>query len=307
MIPLFNIENYVIDTSKFDHALHDSGVLKFEESFAEYVGARYACSVNSATSAIFLIFLNKNIKVNVPSIIPPVVLNALYNAGNTINFVDNVDWVGDSYILHEFADYKVIDSAQKVKPNQFQLEANPNDLMLFSFYPTKPVGSLDGGMIVSNDYEKISYFKEAVMNGMSYNHNNWDRRIKFPGWKMYLNSFQAAIAAENLKKLPNKLEHLEYVRDFYNAEFGLNNNSDHLYRIEVSNNAEVIAALEEVGISCGIHYAAMHLHPVYGTISESDCPRSEKIEKSTLSIPFNEKLTKKNLQDVVKHVRGWMV
>ena len=307
MIKLFHIENYVIDTSDFNHALHDTGVVELEEKFAEFVGAKYACSINSATSAIFLIFLDKGAQVNIPSIIPPVVLNALHNAGNTINFVDNIDWVGDSYVLHEFADYKVIDSAQKVRSNQFQLEADPNDLMFFSFYPTKPVGGLDGGMIVSDDYDKICYFKEAVMNGMSYSHNNWDRRIKFPGWKMYLNSFQAAVAAENLKKLPAKLEHLEYVREYYNAELGLDNTSDHLYRIKVSNNSEAIIDLKEVGISCGRHYAAMHLHPVYGATQTFECPQSEKIEKSTLSIPFNEKLTKRDLEHVVKHVGKWMI
>ena len=162
-IKLFHIENYIIDTSKFDHALHDSCVNKLEKEFAEYVGAKYACSINSATNAIFLILLGKDATINVPSIIPPVVLNAIINSGNKINFVDNVDWVGNSYTLHNFGDYKVIDSAQKVQQNQFQTEANPQDLMFFSFYPTKPVGGLDGGMIVSDDLNKIRYFKEAVL------------------------------------------------------------------------------------------------------------------------------------------------
>ena len=133
---LFHIPNHIIDTSKWNHALHDSGVIEFEEAFADFVGAKYACSISSATNAIFLAFLNKNITVNVPSVIPPVVLNALINGGNQINFTDDVDWVGDSYILHQFEDYKIIDSAQKVQRNQFSIEANPEDLMFFSFYPT---------------------------------------------------------------------------------------------------------------------------------------------------------------------------
>ena len=70
--------------------------------------------------------------------------------------------------------------------------------MIFSFYPTKPVGGIDGGMIVSDDKDKIIYFKEAVFNGMSYETNNWERKIKFPGWKMYLNSFQAYVGASQL-------------------------------------------------------------------------------------------------------------
>ena len=94
--------------------LHGQVVEDFEKQFCEYVGAKYACSINSATNAIFLTFLNKNLTVDVPSVIPPVVCNGIITGGNKVNFVDNIKWVGDSYILHQFEDYKVIDSAQKV-------------------------------------------------------------------------------------------------------------------------------------------------------------------------------------------------
>ena len=60
MIQLFNINTHIIDTSEFSNLLHDEVVIEFEKKFAHYVGARYACSVNSATNAIFLSLLNKN-------------------------------------------------------------------------------------------------------------------------------------------------------------------------------------------------------------------------------------------------------
>ena len=71
--------------------------------------------------------------------------------------------------------------------------------MVFSFYPTKPIGSSDGGMIVSNDFDKIKWLKEMALNGMTYSHNNWERKIRFPGYKMYLNSIQAEIGLNNFK------------------------------------------------------------------------------------------------------------
>ena len=64
---------------------------------------------------------------------PPVVANAILTSGNKINFIDDVDWVGNSYTLHQFDDYKIVDSAQKLERNQFQNECNPEDLMIFSF------------------------------------------------------------------------------------------------------------------------------------------------------------------------------
>ena len=197
MIPLFNIPNYIIDTSKFSNLLHDSIVSKFERKFANYVGADYACSINSATNAIFLCLSRssyENETINVPSIIPPVVLNAIIRSDNHIEFNDKVDWVGNSYILHTYDDYKIIDSAQKVERDQFTTEANDEDLMIFSFYPTKPIGGSDGGMIVSNDKNKIERLRSLTMNGMSSDINNWDRTIEMAGWKMYMNSIQAYIA-----------------------------------------------------------------------------------------------------------------
>lgn len=301
MIKLFNPNNYIIDTSKFSNLLHDKVVDDFENKFANYVGAKYACSINSATNAIFLLFLNKGITVDVPSMIPPVVLNALITSGNKINFIDDTDWVGGSYVLHEFDDYKVIDSAQRVDKNQFKNEANDNDIMFFSFYPTKPIGSCDGGMIVSNDYKKIQWLKEAVMNGMSYSENNWDRTIKFPGYKMYMNSIQAYIANENFYLLESNKSKLKYIRDYYNNNLKLNNISDHLYRINVDNNSSFIKYMFDNKIMCGIHYSSQHNNIVY-TKEKFDCKNSEIMSTKTVSIPFNPTLSNKDLDQVIKKI-----
>jgi dTDP-4-amino-4,6-dideoxygalactose transaminase len=245
--------------------------------------------------------------------IPPVVLNAIINSGNSIRFVDNTRWVGDSYTLHEFKNYKIIDSAQKVEKNQFCNEAEDEDLMIFSFYPTKPVGSLDGGIIVSNDYEKIRYFKEASLNGMSYSLNNWDRKIKFPGWKMYMSSFQSFIAMKNLEKLEEKLYNLSIARDFYNYELGYNNTSDHLYRINVKNREKFSNIMKENNISTGIHYYGMHRNPVYKKAmknnSEEIFLNTDSAEKTTISIPFNERLTEKEICFIVEIIKksGYLI
>ena len=306
MINLFNIPNYNVDTSKFTHYLHGNIVSEFEDNFREYVGAKYSCTVNSATNAIFLSMLNKNITVNVPSMIPPVVCNAVLTSGNKINFTDDTEWVGDSYILHEFEDYKIIDSAQKVDLNQFNKEANDADLMIFSFYPTKPIGSSDGGIIVSNDEEKIKWFKEATMNGMSYSHNNWDRKIKFPGYKMYMNSIQCYIANENLKLLDYKKRKLKKIRDFYNSELGYNNTSDHLYRIKVNDNKKFIKYMNGKGITCGIHYDALHENEVYSPWLTDNCPNSSKLSKQTASIPFHEELTDEQILYVINKIEKFI-
>ena len=102
MINLFHINHYNIDTSKFDHVLNGSIVSDFEKEFCKYVGADYACGVNSATNAIFLSLLGKEQTVSIPSIIPYVVLNAITLGGNNIRFTDD-----DAYLVSSAYDNKI--------------------------------------------------------------------------------------------------------------------------------------------------------------------------------------------------------
>lgn len=303
MINLFNINEYNINTSEYSNLLHDKKVIQFEEKIADYVGAKYAVTFNSATSAIFLLLLNKNITVDVPSILPPVVVNAIVTSNNKYNFYDDVNWVGDSYVLHNFGDYKIVDSAQKLEKNQFKKECNPEDLMIFSFYPTKPIGSCDGGMIVSDDLNKILHLKEMALNGMSFSENNWDRKIKFPGYKMYMNSIQCDIALKNFELYESKLERLSYIREYYNKNLGLNNTSSHLYRINTNERDTLINNLKKHNIQTGIHYASLHNHEVY-KINDDLLPNSEIESLTTLSIPFHEKLTNNDIEKIIKIING---
>lgn len=299
MIPLFNLNRYTIYTGEYDHILHGSVVDDFVDSFCKFVGAKYGCALNSATNAIFLIFEGQKEIVTIPSVLPPVVFNALHHAGQEIRYKDDVEWVGGSYELHDFGSYKVIDSAQRVEKNQFK-EANNEDLMIFSFYPTKPVGGMDGGIIVSNDKEKIEYFKQRSLNGMSFAQNNWDRKQISIGWKMYMNSAQADVVQQNLRKLPLKNASLKSIRDRYNSAFGLNNTSNHLYRINVKNRKQAIEKLKLVGVSTGIHYAPLHKQELYK--QDIVLPKSEADGETTLSIPFNELLRDSQVEYIIKEV-----
>jgi len=303
MIQLFNIPDYTIDTSKFKSLLHDYIVEEFESNFAKYVGAKYAVSLNSATNAIYLInklWFKESYKV--PTMIPPVVLNALITSGSKIEFTDNTWWVGDLFYLNYGTDFHIIDSAQKVYKNQFKIDANDNDLMYFSFYPTKMIGSADGGMVVSNDKAKIDKIREMSFNGMSQEANNWERKQKSIGYKMYMNSLSAYMANENLKRLDEKKRKIFKVREKYNDAFGLTNMSEHLYRIEVQDRNAFMEKAKSENIVCGVHYDCAHLNPIFGH-SDKSFLISERESKVTVSIPMHEALTEKDIDKVIKLVR----
>ena len=301
MIQLFNINNYQIDTSELGNILHGEIVEEFEQAFAEYVGAKYACFANSASSLLYLSLKKLNTTVKIPSIMPPVVPNVIVNSGNKIEFYDDIDWVGDMYQLHP----GIWDSAQRVARNQYSKFSNSyTDTMIFSFYPTKPVGSCDGGMIVSNNEYTIDRFKAMVLNGTKASRNAWEREQIMLGYKMHGNSIQAKIAHENLKKLDKKNSILEEIRLVFNESLGYNNKSNHLYRIRVKDNSRFIKQMKDVGIQCGIHYKAFHKNHLLKNIVEyKEMPKSELEEKQTVSIPFHERLTKMDINYIIDNIR----
>jgi|TARA_Y100000401_G_C8303195_1_gene215399 perosamine synthetase len=303
VISLFNINQYSIDTSALGNFLHGGIVSEFEQRFAEYVGAKYACSANSASSLIYLATKSCDGLISIPSCIPPVVPNALEMAGARYMFHDDIEWVGKAYSLFEDDNRTIIDSAQEVTKNQFKDLGKPNAEMIFSFYPTKPVGGCDGGMVVSDNKETIDLYKALTLNGMSYSENNWERKQIFSGHKMHFNSISAYIANENLSRLDEKNDRLDEISDMYNKAFYTTNSSRHLYRIRVHNNKDFISKMKDEGILCGIHYEHCHDKSFYNPEIKYDLQKSARESITTVSLPYHENMTKQQVNKVIKNVK----
>lgn len=303
MINLFNVPNNTLQTSDYSNLLHGKQVSELENKISKFVGAKYAAALDSASNSIFLSLLNKKTTIEIPSILPPVVINSIINSGNDYTFVDNVNWVGNSYMLANFGDYKIIDSAQKLEQNQFSKECSDDDLMIFSFYPTKPLSGCDGGIIVSNDKSKIDYFKEMSLNGMGYALNNWEREMKFVGYKMYMSTMQADIILKNFTNYNSKTSKISKIRNYYNNYLGLNNDSNHLYTIDISERDKFIKHLKELGIICGIHYKNLHTHSLYSKKQHWNLPLSERKSKVTMSIPMHENMTLNDAKLIVDEIK----
>ena len=182
--------------------------------------------------------------------------------------------------------------------------------MIFSHYPTKPVGGSDGGMIVSNDKEKVDQIRMLSRNGTTgLEENSWERSILQPGYKFYMNSIQAYIANENFKRLDSKMEAIEKVRKIYNESFNLNNTSHHLYRTNVTDRNKFISIMNEKGIQVGIHYNALHLVDCYKKSFwhfNLSLPKSEIESETTISIPYHELLTDREIEYVIKEMKQYL-
>ena len=61
--------------------------------------------------------------------------------------------------------------------------------------------------------------------------------------------------------------------------------------------------MKEAGIICGIHYPALHLNPIYNEDNKFDCPKSKKLQKRTVSLPMNERLSFNELGYILDKVK----
>ena len=105
-----------------------------------------------------------------------------------------------------------------------------------------------------------------------------------------------------MQKYQNKLNILEDIRKIYNKELNYSNTSNHLYRVEIENRDNFISYMKDNGVSCGIHYEALHTHPVY-KINDDNLPLTESKSKTTVSIPFNELLTNTNVSTIIDLIK----
>lgn len=313
VLPIAEEEIYAVVNVLKSKSLSMGKVVKeFEDCFAEYVSSKYAVAVNSCTSALFLslkyVSLVNNgllpIDVQIPSMTVPLVANTIIHANGRIKFIDEVRWVGHSYY---YKPYEIIDSAHRVDKDQYQ-EDNKS-LMCFSFYPTKPVTSCEGGMICTNDKDAYDWLKKARWYGRNEGEskikNSWEYDIEFPGWKMNMTDIQAAIALEQLKKLPELTKRRQYIVSLYNGILNENNSSLYLYRIEVQERDKFISYMKDNKVECGIHFKPLHLMEAFKNCNKDDLSNTERIAKYTVSLPLYDSLSDDDVVYVSKLVNYW--
>ena len=62
--------------------------------------------------------------------------------------------------------------------------------------------------------------------------------------------------------------------------------------------------MRNAGIICGIHYPALHKNTIYNEDKRFlKLPKSEKLQKRTVSLPMNEKLSFSETEYIIDKVR----
>ncbi|MFX0211665.1 MAG: DegT/DnrJ/EryC1/StrS family aminotransferase, partial [Candidatus Hodarchaeota archaeon] len=195
---------------------------EFEEKFAEYVGANHAVFVDSGTSALFLAvqYLIKHdlIKrsMHVPSLTFTSTAEVVENSGLAIQFED-VDLKSmcmdmefkDSIGVHLTGNRckspsLIYDSAHRIEYNDVK---DSKAIWCYSFYATKNLTTVTGGMIVTNDKNVNDWMRMARDHGLDlgtkerYTGKYKQYDVKFVGYRVKGDDLRAVIGLEQLKKL----------------------------------------------------------------------------------------------------------
>jgi len=289
---------------------------EFERKLAKYVGCKYVVTTDSCTSALFLSldYFNRVDKfsntrntsiVAIPAMTVPLVANAIEEAGSEVVFTDDTEWVGGHYKLKGTS---IWDSAHELYRDCFK-QYPKGAVVCLSFYPTKPIGSADGGAILTNDKEMADWLRMASTYGRNQRakyQNSWEYEVEMRGYKRHYTNLQAALCMSQLDRLDETNAKRSRIRDIYNQEFGYNNSSDYLYRINVDNRDKFVEYMKDNDIICGVHYKPMNMMRAYKYATVlGDEEKIKRAYEKTVSIPFYPDMTDDEVEKVVKYVKEW--
>ncbi len=183
----------------------------------------------------------------------------------------------------------------------------------FSFFSNKNISTGEGGMFITNDEEmaqKIRLIRSHGMSTMSYQRaggHATEYDITCLGYNFRMDDIRAAIAIEQLKKLPQDLEARITVRNRYIERLGKNANiaipfadcaeftSNYIFPIVILHSSKVKRnALREFihssGIQTSVHYPAAHLFSIYKA-QNAKLPQTEYVTNNEITLPMYAALT----------------
>jgi dTDP-4-amino-4,6-dideoxygalactose transaminase len=312
--------------------------VKFEEEFADYVGAKYAIAVNSCTSALFLALKALEIKpgdeIIVPSFTFASTANVVIHLGATPVFADinETDYVMDQKSFEEKVTKKtkaVIPvhyggNRAKIKTDLPIIEDSAHFIpkkgdnkesfaRCYSFYATKNMTTGEGGMITVRNKKLAEWLKKARLHGLSKDawkrygaKSKWTYSIEFPGYKFNTTDLNSALGRVQLKKLDRFEKRRREVVKLYNKLLGLNNRGTHLYPILVEHRDKFFEYMKKQNIGCSVHFIPLHLEPAYKTYRKTKLPVTEYVGQREVSLPLDARISDIEVKKVANLVSKWL-
>ena len=340
----------------------------FEEMFKKFKNCRHAIAVSSCTAALHLSLMVLKIEPGHEVITTPLTFastaNSIVHAGANPVFADvelktmNIDPIEvekkinkktkaiisvhltgrpcemDALMdLAKTSHLRVIEDAAHAIESIYKGKpiGTLGDLGCFSFYVTKNITTVEGGMVVTDQDELADQIKSLALHGLTQ--DAWQRfsdegfkhyQVVSAGFKYNMTDIQASIGIHQLKKIEAQAQRRKEIWEIYNQSFRdlplilpspLPPDQRHAYHLYTPlleldhvrcTRDEFLQALHKENIGAGIHYVALHLHPFYQKTfgyRAGEFPNAEFISHRTFSLPFSAKLTHQDVEDVIQAVK----
>lgn len=197
--------------------------------------------------------------------------------------------------------------------HHFLKAGNLGDAAGFSFYPTKNLGALgDGGVVTTNDDALAETIRKLRNYGTTTKYVN-----DLPGFNSRLDELQAALLNIKLKQLDqdnNKRREIAkiYLTQLSNPKVILPVVPDfethvfHLFVVRVKNRNEFMNFMNENGVGTLIHYPiAPHKQKALSELNHLSFSVTEMIHNTVVSIPISPVMTDEEVRQVVKVVNSY--
>lgn len=193
------------------------------------------------------------------------------------------------------------------------------DYGIFSFNGNKIITTSGGGMLVSNNEERIAKVRfwatQSRDQARHYQHSEL-------GFNYRMSNVVAGIGRGQLKVLDQRVQKKRYIFEFYKRELGnlegiqfmpSNEWNEPNYWLSSMNlngkvrPIDIMVALEKENIESRPIWKPMHTQPFFGKYDFVGTDVSEKLFKNGVCLPSDTKMTDEDMARVVKTIKGlWL-
>lgn len=341
----------------------------FERLFAEFVGVKHAIACNSCTAALHVVMRALDIGPSDEVVLPVFTFAATANAPlfvgakpvladideHNLNLsaadlqkritahtkaIIPVHYAGQPCDMKEITEiakdhnlYIVEDCAHSLGSSYMGRRTGGIGVAgCFSFYPTKGITTLEGGMITTNDDEiarKARLLTSHCMTNTASERETlgrWSYDVIDLGYNYRMTEPQAALGISQLRRVDemnNKRviaaheydRELEDIQGVHVNEIGKNRTHVyHLYVVRIveqqygMSRDDLFKRLCGRGIGLSVHYTPLHLLSYYRQKLGYSCgafPVAERAYREVLSLPIFPKITKEQIHFVAESMRGF--
>jgi dTDP-4-amino-4,6-dideoxygalactose transaminase len=225
------------------------------------------------------------------------------------------------YRIADRHDLRVIEDAAHAIGSRWRGRpiGSAGDLVCFSFHPNKNLTTGEGGAIVAQKEKELEFIERARFHGI-HRGAPGELDVMFAGMKANMSDIAACIGLGQLARLEEFNERRRRLADRYFELWSANcplrlpargdaGHSWHMFAPLLSasedlSRATFIRRMDEIGISVGVHYPAIHLLTAYRAMGYRPgmFPNAERIGRETVTLPLFPAMRDSDVDRVVDAV-----